>query len=299
MTGYLIIIFLSTLLQVKGPVPILTAAGRGECTECHGGLIKNDVVHPQLESTCDICHTATGADHPAENIKGFDLSENLPGLCFNCHDDLGNHLESDASVHGPLRDALSCINCHNPHSSPNERLLIDGTNGLCMKCHDRTIRQDSTSVRNIKQIIARAKSIHPPIEAGGCVTCHNPHSGENRAMLIGVFIPDQYSDGSVGNFELCFLCHDSDLMDAETTEFATNFRNGKRNLHFLHLKGEKGRNCNMCHDVHGAVNQKLIIDRLQFGSWQMQFFFDSTADGGSCLTACHSEKKYARSAESF
>jgi predicted CXXCH cytochrome family protein len=265
-----------------------------DCISCHSDLIKNTVVHPQLESTCDICHASTGEVHPKSNVKGFSLTEKLPVLCFNCHSDFQEHFDSYPSVHGAVKDSASCINCHNPHSSPLKKLLINESNDLCLRCHDKTIAKDSVRISNIKQVLSRAKSVHPPVENGGCVTCHNPHFSEKRALLTGNFPSGQYVKATLENFELCFMCHDSDLLEKQITEAGTNFRNGTQNLHFVHVNGDKGRNCTMCHGVHGAVNDRLIVDKLRFGSWEMKISFKTTENGGSCLTACHSERKYDR-----
>jgi predicted CXXCH cytochrome family protein len=293
MTGYMILLFLFLFLPSGRLKTAKPDTGNAECITCHGDLIKNNVVHPDLESTCDICHAPTGSVHPQKNIKGFTLTEKLPVLCFNCHTEFQQHLEKYPSVHGPLRDSLSCLNCHNPHSSPQQKLLTDGTNNLCLNCHNRTISNESVRIENISQILSKAKSVHQAIE-GGCVTCHNPHFSEKRLLLIGNFPASQYVKGTTENYEICFMCHDADLIEAKSTITGTNFRNGKTNLHYVHLKGEKGRSCTMCHDVHGSVNDRLILDKLKFGNWEMKIRFEISENGGSCLTACHSEKKYDR-----
>jgi predicted CXXCH cytochrome family protein len=294
MAWYFIILLVSLLLPAERVILLHYRPVNAECITCHGALIKNSVVHPDLESSCDICHTSNGKEHPLKNIRGFDLSEKVPVLCYNCHSDFQEKSESSKVVHGPLKDKSSCINCHNPHSSPNSRLLKDATNDLCLKCHDRTITNDSVKIRNIRQSITNAKSVHQALEAG-CITCHNPHYSEKKALLVANFpAGQQYIKATADNIELCFMCHDKDLLEAKTTVAATNFRNGKTNLHYLHVKGDKGRNCTMCHDVHGAQNEKLITDKLKFGNWEMKIKFEPSAIGGSCLTACHSEKKYDR-----
>lgn len=293
MAGYFLVLLVFLVLPPEGAVQLHSDIQKAECLTCHGDLIKNSVVHPELASSCDICHTPTGKEHPQKNVKGFGLTEKLPVLCFNCHSDFQEKSDTLRVVHGPMKDQSSCINCHNPHSSPNKTLLIDGTNDLCLNCHNRTIAGDSVKIRNIRQSITNAKSIHQAIE-GGCVTCHNPHFSEKRALLAGNFPSGQYINATAENLELCFMCHDTDLLEAKTTENRTNFRNGKTNLHYVHVKSEKGRNCTMCHDVHGSVNERLIVDKLKFGNWEMKIKFVPAENGGSCLTACHSEKKYDR-----
>jgi len=132
------------------------------------------------------------------------------------------------------------------------------------------------------------------VESGECTTCHNPHFSEKKLLLTSNFPESQYVKAEIDKFDLCFMCHDADLFNARDTESGTNFRNGKVNLHFIHVNSDKGRNCNMCHDVHGAQNLKLIRDKVKYGSWEMTIKFTGEDDGGSCLTACHSEKKYNR-----
>jgi predicted CXXCH cytochrome family protein len=266
----------------------------GNCISCHGDLIKNTVVHSDLESSCEICHTSTGLPHPDNSKRGFLLSDKVPVLCFNCHSDFQERMEKLPVVHGALKAEISCINCHNPHSSSNSHLLINGTNDLCLDCHDKTIRNDTINITNIKQELARAKTLHPPLESDGCIVCHNPHFTEKNSLLVANFPAEQYVASSTDNFELCFTCHDSQLLTAATTKTATNFRNATRNLHAVHINGEKGRNCTVCHSVHGAVNDRLISGKVSFGSWEMDIDFKTTENGGTCLTACHTEKKYDR-----
>jgi predicted CXXCH cytochrome family protein len=293
MTGYLIAFLLFLLLPGEKPRQFLSDHPKAECISCHGDLLKNSVVHPDLESSCDICHTSTGTEHPKKEVIGFRLTEKVPVICFNCHSEFQEKTDSSSVVHGPLKDQSSCTNCHNPHSSPNKNLLTDGTNDLCLNCHNRTISKDSVKIRNISQSITNAKSVHKAIESG-CVTCHNPHFSDKRALLVGKFPSDQYIKATTDNLELCFICHDTELLEARTTATGTKFRNGKTNLHYVHVKGEKGRNCIMCHDVHAAANERLIVDKLKFGNWEMKIRFEPDENGGSCLTACHSEKKYDR-----
>ena len=91
------------------------------------------------------------------------------------------------------------------------------------------------------------------------------------------------------------ISHDihADLMNLEKTDF-TMFRNGERNLHFVHVNKEKGRNCSLCHDVHAAKNAQLIDTTVKFGRWDMPLNYIATDDGGTCATGCHKELSYSR-----
>ena len=65
------------------------------------------------------------------------------------------------------------------------------------------------------------------------------------------FPAGEYAAYSDKEYALCFTCHKRDLLQFPDTSFATDFRDGERNLHYLHVnKSEKGRSCRMCHNIH-------------------------------------------------
>jgi len=81
----------------------------------------------------------------------------------------------------------------------------------------------------------------------------------------------------IKKYDLCFQCHEKELVLSEKTASLTNFRDGDENLHFIHVNREsKGRSCKSCHNVHGSTNVRL----LKAG----------TTIDESC-TSCHAEKR--------
>ena len=126
------------------------------------------------------------------------------------------------------------------------------------------------------------------------MSCHQAHGSDFRALLVDRFPEVDYVSASTENFELCFLCHDTDVMNAGETEYGTGFRNGKKNLHSLHMNGNKGRNCRMCHNIHVSPQSFLLEVEVGFGSWEMQMNFVQEAQGGSCLPGCHGKLSYRR-----
>ncbi|TAL74942.1 MAG: hypothetical protein EPN88_03605, partial [Bacteroidetes bacterium] len=81
--SYFLLMLLLLILPERKILPVSNGTHKEECISCHADLIRNNVVHPELASTCDICHASTGEDHPKSNVKGFSLTEKLPVLCFN------------------------------------------------------------------------------------------------------------------------------------------------------------------------------------------------------------------------
>ncbi|MFQ5583808.1 MAG: cytochrome c3 family protein [Calditrichia bacterium] len=95
-------------------------------------------------------------------------------------------LVADSIVHEAASD--DCESCHesdgnnHPGDDGNEFSLSNDPPELCYDCHDE---------KNQKQ------NIHPPVDDGECLECHNPHSSETPALLVETNLGD-----------LCGTCHD-------------------------------------------------------------------------------------------
>jgi len=74
--------------------------------------------------------------------------------------------------------AKECDSCHDKGSSNG---LVVSREKLCFQCHDFDLK---------------AKYVHGPLVAGGCLLCHDPHSSPYKHLLRSD------SDG------FCLSCHD-------------------------------------------------------------------------------------------
>jgi len=291
---HLIIMEILILLLFQGWGTFQTDLGEreiqtAECIDCHGDLVEYEVIHMPATDACDNCHESTGESHPQDGVKGFTLMDRTPDLCFYCHE------EPADPVHGHLPVVRGeCLSCHDAHGSQEPMLLQLPGQDLCLSCHNRDYQSDTTETVNIRRLVRGQAIVHSAIEGGGCTVCHQAHGSEYRALLNTPYPADDYLPAMTENFELCFMCHDTDIIDAEETEWATNFRNGTRNLHQLHINGEKGRNCRMCHNLHGSPQKYLVEDAVGFGNWEMQMNFVPNENGGSCFPGCHGKLAYAR-----
>jgi hypothetical protein len=96
------------------------------------------------------------------------------------------------------------------------------------------------------------------------------------------------------------MCHEQTIAQEKFTTTLTGFRNGKQNLHYVHVNLKvKGRTCRACHDAHATNNPKHIRDGVPFGAWNLPINFEKTAAGGQCLPGCHQLFKYDREKEVF
>ena len=264
-----------------------------KCSDCHLDLITKKTVHPPASESCENCHTVKIKEHTDGNGKGLGLSDNVPGLCYTCHDGIKNFLDTVKFVHQAVKSVKSCTGCHSPHSSDEKKLLVSDEKKMCLACHNRDVNETGRKVLNMDKLLTNSKVIHPVLESDGCIVCHNPHGSTNTNMLKDAFPTGKYAPLRKEVYGLCWQCHDSEMLTAQTTS-ATNFRNGNKNLHTVHSFEKSGRTCTMCHNVHAAPNEHLIENKVQFGEWEMPLKYAPRQNGGSCFPGCHSGKSYTR-----
>ncbi|WP_395050952.1 cytochrome c3 family protein [Flavobacterium sp.] len=269
----------------------LFAEGSELCYSCHTEIKEEHnlkfVHEPLKEGQCIKCHEIHSSDSPKF------VSASLPGLCLSCHTSHKEGLANAKTVHTASFEGESCLKCHNPHASTIKKLLVDESKTLCLSCHNKKLKKGDRVIMNIEEHLKKNEHNHPALSKS-CTACHNPHYSERQLLLQENFPSGNYAKGVTENYSLCFECHDTDLMNAEKTTTGTGFRNGDKNLHFVHVTKEKGRSCVNCHDIHASKNTKLIADKVKFGRWDMPLNFIEKETGGTCLTGCHKERGYSK-----
>ncbi|MFA7402999.1 MAG: cytochrome c3 family protein [Pelobacteraceae bacterium] len=130
------------------------------------------------------------------------------------------HKAEKKFVHLPVKNG-ECPSCHRPSGQKHPKfkkeafLLTDnGKIGLCSECHER---KDTL------------KHVHPPVAAGDCLDCHDPHQSDNKFQLKGA------------GAELCYMCHEKSKLDRS----------------FPHKPVAEGK-CLSCHDPHQS-DQKFML----------------------------------------
>jgi predicted CXXCH cytochrome family protein len=147
--------------KFKGKIIMPPVAG-GQCTNCHdshqspfSALLKKEIpelcylchnkaaftkkfVHPPAISGCLVCHKPHAGNDP------FLLSGSINDVCVNCHraQAKGVHVVSTffgdrphpiKGIPSNQKQVLTCVSCHNPHSSDYEKLFP--TANICQRCH--------------------------------------------------------------------------------------------------------------------------------------------------------------------
>lgn len=197
-----------------------------DCTSCHSAhgsankklLVASSQHAPFADGSCEACHRAPFAGRIRLRSRG-------EKVCVACHGDLREEAGEYGSIHAALegtRSRAGCLSCHDPHMSPNPKLLTAAGTTLCGECH-----------RSVFDA-ANADTGHAPA-AEDCAGCHQPHTSENSSLLTET-TPD-----------LCLMCHDPDDVDLQATHLGATM---------------DALDCISCHSPHGDGHEHLLAKNL-------------------------------------
>lgn len=280
--------------DVKSPGKIITPVNE-LCLSCHDeftSVLGRAHVHRPTKKACINCHNA----HNSTEKRLLHVS--VPKLCESCHDETVGDMGKAKVKHLAVERDAKCLNCHNPHSSAFEALLIKAPFDLCLSCHDTDDLKDAANkkLQNIGKLVKDNPRHHKPVEEKDCSACHSPHNSENFRLLVDPYPAAFYAEFDVANYQLCFECHKAETVTSKETTSLTRFRDGKKNLHFVHVNVAegRGRTCRACHEVHASKQAHIIRDSVPFGprGWLLKTNFHELPNGGSCDKTCHATKTY-------
>ncbi|HET9599755.1 MAG TPA: cytochrome c3 family protein [Anaeromyxobacteraceae bacterium] len=277
----------------KKPGPVIKA-GNALCYDCHGEfeeIMARKYKHPPAVEACTNCHNP----HDAKEKKL--LHAELASQCLDCHKPIKQIVENAKVKHGALSSGQKCANCHNPHGTNIEKLLINLPFDQCVNCHSVDDMKDwnGVTLTNFKRFLEDNKVWHAPVEAKDCSACHKTHGADNFRLLVAEYPAKFYAAYELKNYALCYGCHNDKVVSEPETTTLTNFRDGSRNLHFVHVnKADRGRTCRACHEVHASKQDHHIRDGVPYGprGWVLKINFTKTPTGGTCAKTCHETKTY-------
>ena len=187
------------------------------CVTCHDDKAKlidtAKVQHPGAMGDCTDCHSPHASRTP-----GLPKTDAV-SICLSCHSDQAELLKK--KVHHQPAFGQGCATCHEPHGGAREKLLRADGNALCLECHgtqskpvkvaneplvtifDGKVRlpEDYFAKNQVMRFEIKYGLGHPtknhPVESlrdpqdptkfrvqMSCLTCHQPHAGAARAMLV-------------------------------------------------------------------------------------------------------------------
>jgi len=278
--------------RTPGP---LTSSTNGLCFGCHEELEavmqQRPHQHQAAVESCSNCHAA----HDVRQ-KELLLADGRT-LCLSCHGKTQAEIEKSKVVHGAVVAGSTCTTCHDPHASNVEKLLVKLPFDLCVGCHSTDGLEDAQGrkLTNFKRLLAENPDQHAPVASKDCSACHRPHAGENFRLLTRAYPAAFEAPFEAKNYSLCFDCHDAQIVAKERTGKLTRFRDGDRNLHYVHVHGkDRGLTCRACHDVHAGKQIHLVRAAAARGpeGGTLEVGYTPTPTGGACATSCHATKSY-------
>jgi DmsE family decaheme c-type cytochrome len=140
------------------------------CLKCHAENASfnlhnwNAGVHAVNDVSCFDCHNVhAGASLITE-------PKDINDMCLKCHQMQTVGFEfSLPSRHPVLEKKMFCTDCHNPHGTNNEGMLIEDTvKETCTRCHGEKEGPFTFEHADIND---------------ECMACHNPHGSVNNNLL--------------------------------------------------------------------------------------------------------------------
>jgi predicted CXXCH cytochrome family protein len=211
---------------------------------------------------------ALAKTHPVPLDKNVDSAK-----CLECHEDKSK----GKAVHSAI--ATGCLSCHEVRVNRDvTRVMLNTATpyALCLTCHADKKAADLKG------------TVHPPA-IRDCLTCHDPHTSENKNQLL-----KPLSGGAKEN--LCLACHKTGLSVSEKGSRHAALDMGCDTCHVTHKTGAaptpenrfhlvkaapalcvdchdpkdaslqkahqnqpfETANCVQCHDPHQSVSPKLM-----------------------------------------
>lgn len=283
--------------DARNPGPV-NGAVNDLCLGCHDDfkdILARKSTHAAATASCSNCHNPHNSTQPKLLVDEVGVG------CLSCHEKVRDQVNHSQIKHDAVTTGAKCLNCHNPHGSHVEHLLTQLPMNQCLGCHDKDDVTDHTGrkLTNIKQLLADNPRQHSPVASGDCSSCHNPHGFDNFRLLNQEYPASFYAAFEIKNYALCFECHEERMITDPETTTQTKFRDGRRNLHYVHVnKAERGRTCRACHEVHAAKQKALLRESVPYGpkNWPLKLNYTKTDTGGTCTKTCHTTRSYNNSA---
>jgi predicted CXXCH cytochrome family protein len=272
---------------------LLSMERQALCLSCHQQVAEEvgTFKHPHAPAAKDClqCHNPHSSDQPMV------LTAPAAELCTTCHQAVSEAAKNSSHPHSAATSGKACLNCHTAHGSDRAHLMRGSTVSACLECHKLPIKLEGRTVAGVPEIGVEANFKHGPIRQDDCTGCHDVHGGGHAKLLVEPFSPKFSMPFKQEDYALCFKCHDKGLVSKAAGAKPTGFRDGDRNLHWVHVVNPaNGRSCRSCHALHASHNEMHLADTVPYGQWSLPINFKQTETGGSCAPGCHTPQSYSR-----
>jgi DmsE family decaheme c-type cytochrome len=217
--------------EIRNPGKLSAAAADKICLGCHlnqpthVGRIQSSHARDQVSCTaCHWVHENGGRTMVARGAAAVNRQ------CSGCHVIVWAQFQKPHHHRVP-EQAMSCLDCHNPHGSVRPVLArtFAASEPGCFNCHG-----DKRGPFAFE---------HAPVRLDGCGACHEPHGSANPRMLTRQEVR-----------LVCLECH------ANLPTVRVNSTVGVIPPAFHDLRSARFQNCTVCHQkVHGShVDRNLL-----------------------------------------
>lgn len=217
--------------DIKQPAKLPAAVADKICLGCHlnepthVGRLQSS--HAKDQVSCVTCHKIH-ANGPMGLVPAGAAAINT--LCAGCHLSVWAQFQKP-NHHKLPENAMSCVDCHNPHGSslPTALRAFAADEPGCFSCHG-----DKRGPFTFE---------HAPVRFEGCPTCHEPHGSANPRMLTRAAV----------RF-VCLECH-ANLPGMNSVKTA-----GVVPPSFHNLNSPIFQNCTVCHQkIHGSYVDRDLL----------------------------------------
>lgn len=221
--------------DIFNPSKAAPHASERSCLKCHANQPTNvgRVMsgHGRSDVACASCHSVhkKGAE---QLIKR--RAERINTQCATCHQSTWAQFQKPYRHRLP-ENAMSCVDCHNPHGSMLRGSLqtVNANEPGCFRCHG-----DKRGPFTFE---------HAPVKMDGCWACHEPHGSANPRMLT------RHEERFV-----CLECHANiGVTGPRSTAVSGSIGNVPPAFH--DLRSPRFQKCSTCHvKVHGSYVDRTL-----------------------------------------
>jgi len=258
-----------------------------DCVVCHwqpdmDGLVEPSVdlasiggtVKKSVQGLCLTCHSVSWSSlkgGPLADTNGdgkpdalVSTNETAPDVSINWISDLhGEGLSNSTTslfkqidLSGQLlfhaqHAALECSQCHNPHASDNDNLIIEKV-GETLLADETVVQQDNTSVLEVVVVDPRSSAYFKDLKFEGIVNSENGTYDLSNSTQLKAYLqlPVNYKQGATiletryNQASLCSACHDGSKSFVPANGLGLNID--------VKTHQNPDATCNSCH-THGGV----------------------------------------------
>ena len=220
--------------DIRNPARLNAAQADKICLTCHlnqptqAGRINSS--HAKNQVSCVACHSI---HKNGPNGLVPRRQADINALCGSCHQDVVASFQRPYHHRVP-ENAMSCVDCHNPHGGVPPRSMMQSAYANdpgCFNCHG-----DKRGPFTFE---------HAPVRLEGCGACHEPHGSANPRMLTRAQVS-----------YVCLECHSN--LPTPTPPANGTLGTVPPALH--DLRSPRFQNCNLCHQkVHGSYVSREFL----------------------------------------